>query len=80
MNYQQRLASALVALGEDDLPGALAGLGDALAEAERIDPEGPRVAEVCGYLARVQQQAGDAAAARSTQARVDAIWARFPEL
>ena len=78
MNYQQHLALALVALGEGDMAGALAGLNDALVEAERVDPEGPRVAEVCSYLAKVQEQAGDPEAARATQARVDAIWARFP--
>jgi hypothetical protein len=80
MNYQQHLALALVALGEGDLDGALAGLNAALAEAGRLDPEGPRVAEVCSYLAQVQIQAGRTEDARATQARVDAIWARFPEL
>jgi hypothetical protein len=78
MNYQQHLALALVAFGDNDLDGALAGLQAALAEACRLDPEGPRVAEVCAYLAQVQQKAGDTEAARATQARVDAIWARFP--
>jgi hypothetical protein len=78
MTYQQHLALALVALGEDDFVGALAGLQSALDEASRLDPEGPRVAEVCSYLAQVQLKAGDTEAARATQARVDAIWARFP--
>ena len=80
MNYQQHLALALVALGEDDLAQALAGLSEALREASRLDPEGPRVAEVCSYLAQVQLKAGDLDAARATQARIDAIWARFPGL
>jgi len=78
VNYQQHLALALVALGDGDTAGALAGLQAALDEAARVDPEGPRVAEVCSYLVQVQRQAGDEAAAAATQQRVDAIWARFP--
>ena len=80
MNYQQHLALALVAFGDGDLAAALAGLQTALAEASRVDPEGPRVAEVCSYLAQVQRQAGDGAGAAATQQRVDAIWVRFPEI
>jgi hypothetical protein len=69
---------ALVAFGEGNLDTALAGMQAALSEAERLDPEGPRVAEVCSYLAQVQRTTGDEEAARATQARMDAIWARFP--
>jgi hypothetical protein len=78
MNYQQHLALALVAFGEGNLAAALTGLQAALAEAERVDPEGPRVAEVCSYLVQVHLKAGDAPAARRVQERLDAIWARFP--
>jgi hypothetical protein len=80
VNYQQHLALAMVAFGEGDLDAALAGLNDAMAEAVRLDPEGPRVAELCGYLVQVRQKAGDAAGAAEAQARAEAIWARFPGL
>lgn len=80
MNYQQHLSSALVALGEGDDAGALAALGLAEAEAARVDPEGPRVAEVLNYAAQVHVQAGRVAEARAALIRVTAIWERFPEL
>jgi hypothetical protein len=80
MNYQQRLALALVALGDGDEAGALAGLADAEAEAARLDPEGPRVAEVLTYLAQLHRQAGREAEADAVLARVRAIHARFPGL
>jgi hypothetical protein len=80
VNYQQHLALAMVAFGEGELDAALQGLQAALDEAGRLDPEGPRVAEVCGYLAQVRLKAGDQAGAASAQARADAIWARFPGL
>ena len=80
MTYQQRLALALVALGEGDEAGAQAGLDAALAEAGRIDPEGPRVAEVLTYVAQVHLQAGRAVEAAAALARVRAIHARFPGL
>jgi hypothetical protein len=80
MTYQQLLAQALVALGEGDDAGAQAGLDAALAEAGRIDPDGPRVAEVLTYVAQVQRQAGRTAQADAALARVRAIQARFPGL
>lgn len=80
MTYQQQLALALVALGDGDDEGAMAGLRAALAEAGRIDPEGPRVAEVLTYVVQVQRQAGRAAEAAASQERLRAIHARFPSL
>jgi hypothetical protein len=77
VNYQQHLALAMVAFGEGELDAALSGLEAALDEAGRLDPEGPRVAEVCGYLAQVRIRAGDPLGAAAAQARADAIWARF---
>lgn len=80
MSYQQRLSEALQALGEGDDAAALAALGAAEAEAARVDPEGPRVAEVLNYTAQVQMQAGRAREARAALERVCAIWERFPQL
>lgn len=80
MNYQQHLSTALVALGDGDDAGALAALALAEAEANRVDPEGPRVAEVLNYAAQMHVQAGRPAEARAALIRVTAIWERFPEL
>ena len=79
MNYQQLLASALVIYGSGDEAGALAELDKALAEAARVDPEGPRVAEVLNYVALLHRDAGRSAQEQAVLARVAAIWARFPE-
>ena len=80
MTYQQLLAQALISLGEDDDAGAMAWLDDALAEAGRIDPEGPRVAEVLTYLVQVHRLAGRTADAWASLERLKAIHARFPQL
>ena len=80
MNYQQHLAQALIALGENDDAGAMAGLEAALAEAGRIDPEGPRVAEVLTYVIQVHRLAGRRAEAWAALERMKAIHARFPGL
>lgn len=80
MSYRGQLAAALVALGAGDEAAALAALGQAEAEAARVDPEGPRVAEVLNYAAQVHGQAGRPAEARAALERVAAIWERFPEL
>lgn len=80
MNYRDHLSAALVALGSGDEAAALAALREAEAEAARVDPEGPRVAEVLNYAAQIQVQAGRPAEARAALERVAAIWERFPEL
>jgi len=80
MDYQQHLAQAMLALGEDDEARALQQLREAEIEAARVDPEGPRVAEVLNYAAQVQAQAGRPAEARAALERVVAIWQRFPGL
>lgn len=80
MNYQQHLSLALVALGDGDEPAALAALAEAEQEAARVDPEGPRVAEVLNYVAQLHGQAGRPAEARAALERVVAIWERFPAL
>ena len=80
MNYRDHLSAALLALGSDDEAAALLALGEAEAEAARVDPEGPRVAEVLNYAAQIHGQAGRHAEARAALERVAAIWERFPEL
>jgi hypothetical protein len=77
MNYSQHLSSALVAFGSGDEAGAFAELDLALAEAGRVDADGPRVAEVLQYVAQLKAQLGHAEEARAAQARADAIWRRF---
>jgi hypothetical protein len=78
MNYSQHLASALVAHGSGDVAGTLAELDLALAEAGKVDPEGPRVAEVLAYVAQLKAQLGLAQEARLAQERADAIWRGLP--
>jgi hypothetical protein len=80
MDYRQHLSQALLALGSDDEAEALAQLREAEAEAAKLDPEGPRVAEVLNYTAQVHSQAGRPADARAALERVTAIWERFPDL
>lgn len=80
MNYQQHLASALVAHGSGDEAGTFAELDLAMAEAGKVDPEGPRVAEVLNYIAQIHEQAGRQAEARVARERAAAIWASLPEL
>jgi hypothetical protein len=80
MNYQQLMSLALVTYGEGDVEGALRGLDQALAAAEAIDPNGPRVAEVLQTRAQVQAASGQAAGARAALERVLAIYGRFEGL
>ncbi len=56
--YHQLLAYAMACLGSGDEPEALKQMDLALQEAQRIDPQGPRVAEVLGALAQLHAQAG----------------------
>lgn len=80
MNYQQLLAGALLSLADGDKAATLAGLDAALAEAGRVDPDGPRVAEVLSYMAQVHSQWGHAAEAEAAKTRFLAIQARFHDL
>jgi hypothetical protein len=59
MTYQQLLASAMLKMGDNDRAGALEEFEAALAEAQRIDPEGPREGEVLNYMALFHEQAGE---------------------
>jgi hypothetical protein len=74
MTYQQHLATAMVHLGDNDDAAALVSFNAALAEAGRVDPEGPRVAECLNYLARFHEQAGrqeEASAATAAARRIE---------
>lgn len=78
MNYQQHLASALMAYGSGDQAQCQGEFDQALAVAGAVDPEGPRVAEVLQTLAQVYEQLGKQDEAQACLARSAAIWARFP--
>ncbi len=79
MTYQQLLSAALVKMGEGDFPGAELEMQAALAEAGRLDPEGPRQAEVYSYLAQLKLAAGDQAGYEEAKAKAEAIFRRFHE-
>lgn len=79
MTYQQLLATAMVHLGDNDEAAAQASFDEALAEAQRIDPDGPRVAECQNYLAQFHTQAGRAKEAQAALEVVVRIYERFPE-
>jgi tetratricopeptide (TPR) repeat protein len=80
MSYRDQLSQALVALGVGDETAALAALRAAEEEAARVDPDGPRVAEVLNYAAQIHMHAGRLTEARQALERVAAIWERFPAL
>ncbi len=77
MTYQQHLATAMVHLGDNDDAAALLSIVAALAEAGRVDPDGPRVAECLNYLARFHEQAGREKEAETASAAAKAIEERF---
>ena len=79
MNYMQHISTAMVHIGDNDEAGALASFNDALAEARKLDADGPREAEVQNYLAQFHTQAGRPAEARAALEVVVRIYEKFPE-
>lgn len=79
MNYQQHIATAMVHMGDNDDAAALASFNDALAEARKLDADGPREAEVQNYLAQFHTQAGRPAKAKAALEVVVRIYEKFPE-
>ena len=79
MNYQQHLATAMVHMGDADEAAALQSFLDALAEARRIDPDGPREAECLNYLAQFYTQTSRNHEARVALEKVVFIYDKFPE-
>jgi hypothetical protein len=79
MTYQQHLATAMVHLGDDDEAGALMAFSAALAEACRIDADGPREAECLNYLAQFYTQTSRNHEARVALEKVVFIYEKFPE-
>jgi Flp pilus assembly protein TadD len=69
----------MLKIGEQDVPGAEDEFNRALEAAKKVDPEGPREAEVLNYMALFYAQLGEAAKADSVKKRADAIFARFQE-
>lgn len=79
MNYSQHIATAMVHIGDNDEAAARASFNEALAEARKLDADGPREAEVQNYLAQFHAQAGRPAEARAALEAVVRIYERFPE-
>lgn len=79
MNYSQYIATAMVHLGDNDEAAALASFNDALAEARKLDADGPREAEVQNYLAQFHTQAGRPADAKAALEAVVRIYEKFPD-
>ena len=77
--YQQFISQAMVAQAEGDDKAAEAFFKEALDEAEKVDPDGPRVAEACNYLGAFYQQEGRAAEAIAMVERATAIYERHME-
>ena len=70
----------MLRMGDGDSSGALAEFEAALVEAQRIDPEGPRVAEVLSTMAIFHGQGGAQAEAEACQARAAKIFSKFEGL
>ena len=79
MDYSYLLSQAMVKLGEGDLAGAETAFLEAVAAAEKIDPQGPRQAEALNYLAQHYQSSGQSGKAAEALQAVLAIYERFPE-
>jgi hypothetical protein len=77
VNYRQWISSALLKMGDQDHVGAAADFAAALEEAQRIDPEGPRVAEVLQYLAHFEEGQARPDEAAKHRAQAEAIFKRF---
>jgi hypothetical protein len=79
LNYTQLLAQAMLKMGEADRPGAEAEFQKALEEARRVDPRGPREAEVLSYLAHFHRQGGQEPEAQRFQEAAEAIFSRWQD-
>ena len=80
MTYLQHISQAMLKMGDEDRPGALAEFQLALAEARSVDAGGPREGEVLNYLAIFHEQGGEAAEAARCAAAASAIFLKFQEL
>jgi hypothetical protein len=79
VNYRQHIAAAMLKMGDGDRAAALLEFGAALDEAGRVDPEGPRVAEVLSTMSVFHAQAGEETQAAACRARAEKIFSRFKE-
>lgn len=80
MTYTQLIAAAMLKMGDNDRPGALADFEASLAEARGIDPGGPREAEVLNYMSLFHEQGGEAAEAARCREAAAVIFAKFEEI
>ena len=67
----------MVAQGEGDDVGAEAFFKEALAEAETVDPNGPRVAEALNHLGTFLEQIGRQDEASPIKERAASIYNKF---
>ena len=80
MNYLQHISQAMLKMGDSDMSGAEAEFQVALAEARKVDPDGPREAEVLNYLALFYGQQGRQADADAASAKAGMIFKKFEDL
>lgn len=67
----------MLKMGDQDSLGAAADFRAALEEARRIDPEGPRVAEVLQYFAHFEDTQARPAEAAKLREQAEIIFKRF---
>jgi len=77
MTYQQLISAAMLKMADDDRVGALEEFKAALAEARRIDPQGPREGEVLNYMALFHGQGGEENEATRCRDEAAAIFSKF---
>jgi hypothetical protein len=80
LNYKQHLASAMLCIGDGDRQGALKEFEMALQEARRIDPQGPREAEVLMSRALFHEQSFEEEEASKCRLAANAIYLKFQDL
>ena len=79
MNYLQHISQAMLAMGGQNSAEAEEHFKLALEEARRIDPQGPREAEVLNYMALFYETQGDQIQAELAKKKADEIFSKFQE-
>lgn len=70
----------MLKMGDNDRAAALDEFNLALNEAQRIDPGGPREAEVLNYMVLFHDQLGETAQAENCRAAAQKIFVKFEEM
>ena len=79
MNYLQHISKAMLAMGDQNPAGAEEEFKKALKEAQSVDPNGPREAEVLNYMALFYGMQSDQAQAELAKKKADEIFSKFQE-